>query len=87
MTEYTEIVSGRVSKRAKTLMQEYGFSVRDAVEWFILAKCNPKKNLEYRKTIVQEEILQLKIDLICKESELDEIKRLEGEGWQKSNDA
>ena len=75
MTEFTEIVSGRVSKRAKTLMNEYGFTVRDAVEWFIIAKCNPKKNFEFQKTVLQEEINDLKLDLICKEMELEELEK------------
>ena len=79
MTEFTEIVSGRVSKRAKTLMNEYGFTVRDAVEWFIIAKCNQKKNNEFQRTVLQEEINELKIDLICKEMELEELEKRMGE--------
>ena len=81
MTEYTEVVSGRVSKITKTLMQKYGFTVRDAVEWFIISKCNSNKNYEYQKLVLEEEIYNLKLDLICKEMELTELKkRIENEG-------
>ena len=62
-------------------MQEYGFTVRDAVEWFIIAKCDSSKNYKYQKLVLEDEIYQLKLDLICKEMELDELnKRIENMG-------
>ena len=76
MTEYSEIVSGRISRKSKILMDKYGFTVRDAIEWFIIAKGNSKKNLEFQKTILQEEILQLKLELISKEMELEEVEKI-----------
>lgn len=69
------VVSGRVTARAKKLMNVYGFSVRDAVEWFVDNYCNPKKKLEVDKFFIESEISALKFELECKEKELDLINK------------
>lgn len=67
------VVSGRVTARAKKLMNEYGFTVRDAVEWYLIYMVNPKKRKEVDKIILREEINSLKMDLIAKEMQLEEL--------------
>ena len=75
-TDYPNVVSGRISDRDKALMNKYGFTVRDAVEWFIHFKVNPSNILEFQKILLKKEIQDLKLDLIAKEMEL---KALEGD--------
>ncbi|MBQ2653272.1 MAG: hypothetical protein IJF83_06940 [Methanobrevibacter sp.] len=65
------VVSGRVTNRAKYLMKKEGFSVRDAVEWFVDARCSNKKKLEVDKYFLEKEIKELEQKL--------QIKRLEYE--------
>ncbi|MGN0176670.1 MAG: hypothetical protein ACI389_02410 [Methanobrevibacter sp.] len=71
--DFPEVVSGRVTARAKKLMVEYGFTVRDAVEWYLIYMVNPKKRKEVDKIILREEINSLKMDLIAKEMQLEEL--------------
>ena len=73
------VVSGRVTTRAKTLMKKYGFTVRDAVEWYLIYMVDPQKKVELEKSILKERINNLKIDLIAAEMELAELENGGGE--------
>ena len=73
--DFPEVVSGRVTARAKKLMNEYGFTVRDAVEWYLIYMVNPKKRIELQKSVLREKIKNLKIDLIAAEMELQELEK------------
>ena len=77
-TDYPNVVSGRISDRSKAMMEKYGFSVRDAIDWYILYRINPAKFVEFQKEVLKKEIQLLKMDLIAKEMEL---KSLDGEGY------
>lgn len=68
------VVSGRVTTRAKTLMKKYGFTVRDAVEWYLIYMVDQKKRKELDKSILRNEINSLKMDLIAKEMQLEELE-------------
>lgn len=68
------VVSGRVTARAKQLMNDYGFTVRDAVEWYLIYMVDPRKKVELQKSILKERINNLKIDLIAAEMELAELE-------------
>lgn len=72
--DFPEVVSGRVTARAKQLMNDYGFTVRDAVEWYLIYMVDPRKKVELQKSILKERINNLKIDLIAAEMELAELE-------------
>lgn len=72
--DFPEVVSGRVTTRAKTLMKKYGFTVRDAVEWYLIYMVDQKKRKELDKSILRNEINSLKMDLIAKEMQLEELE-------------
>ena len=44
-------------------MDEYGFTVRDAVEWYLIYKVDQKRRIELDKSLLKEEIKNLKLDL------------------------
>lgn len=77
--DFPEVVSGRVTARAKQLMNDYGFTVRDAVEWYLIYMVDPQKKVELQKSILKERINNLKIDLIAAEMELAELENGGGE--------
>ena len=77
--DFPEVVSGRVTARAKQLMNDYGFTVRDAVEWYLIYMVDQKKRKELDKSILKERINNLKIDLIAAEMELAELENGGGE--------
>lgn len=77
------VVSGRVTARAKQLMSEYGFTVRDAVEWYLIYIVDQKKRKELEKSILRAEINTLKMDLIAKEMQLEELEGEALDGIQK----
>lgn len=77
--DFPEVVSGRVTARAKQLMNDYGFTVRDAVEWYLIYMVDPQKKVELQKSILKERIYNLKIDLIAAEMELAELENGGGE--------
>ena len=68
------VVSGRITSRAKSLMDVYGFTVRDAVEWYIAYKVDPKKREELDKARLKKQIYDLKLDLIVAEMELESLE-------------
>ena len=77
---FDEIVSGRVTARDKKLLKDSGYNVRDAVSFFLNARNSPKKKLLVDKHFVQEkidklndEIDNLKLDLIAEEMNLEKI--------------
>ena len=72
--DFPAVVSGRVTARAKKLMDEYGFTVRDAVEWYLIYKVDQKKRIELDKTLLKEEIKNLKVDLISLEMQLQSLE-------------
>ena len=67
------VVSGRITSRAKHIMDKEGFNVRDAVEWFVDHKCSPKKKMEVDKYFLEKEIEELKSQLKSKQEEYDDI--------------
>ena len=77
---YDEVLSGRVTARDKQLMKESGYRLRDAVGFFLAHSVSPKKKLLVEKHLVterieeiNEEIENLKLDLISEEMKLEEI--------------
>lgn len=74
------VVSGRVTARAKQLMKEYGFTVRDAVEWYLIYMVDPKKKVELQTSILKERITSLKLDLIAAEMELEALEKGDVDG-------
>ena len=68
---YPRVVTGRVTERAYNMMKEYGFTVRDAVEWFLIYKVDQKKRVELEKSLLKDEIYHLKLDLCAKEMQLE----------------
>lgn len=68
------VVSGRVTARAKKLMKEYGFTVRDAVEWYLIFMVDPKKRVELEKSLLKNQIQELKLDLIAAEMRLESLE-------------
>lgn len=72
--DFPAVVSGRVTARAKKLMDEYGFTVRDAVEWYLIYKVDQKRRIELDKTLLKEEIKHLKLDLISLEMQLQSLE-------------
>lgn len=68
------VVSGRVTARAKQLMKEYGFTVRDAVEWYLIYMVDPKKKIELEKSLLRNQIQELKLDLIAAEMRLESLE-------------
>lgn len=67
------VISGRVTSRAKYLMKEEGFSVRDAVEWFVNARVSDKKKLEVDKFFLEQEMKSLQRELHIKQMEYDDL--------------
>ena len=72
--DFPAVVSGRVTARAEKLMDEYGFTVRDAVEWYLIYKVDPKRRIELDKTLLKDEIKNLKLDLISLEMQLQSLE-------------
>lgn len=72
--DFPAVVSGRVTARAKALMDAYGFNVRDAVEWYLIYKVDQKKKVELEKALLKEEIKNLKMDLISLEMQLQSLE-------------
>lgn len=72
--DFPAVVSGRVTARAKKLMDEYEFTVRDAVEWYLIYKVDQKRRIELDKTLLKEEIKNLKLDLISLEMQLQSLE-------------
>lgn len=72
--DFPAVVSGRVTARAKKLMDEYGFTVRDAVEWYLIYKVDQKRRIELDKSLLKEEIKKLKLDLISLEMQLQSLE-------------
>ena len=72
--DFPAVVSGRVTARAKKLMDEYGFTVRDAVEWYLIYKVDKKRRIELDKTLLKEKIKNLKLDLISLEMRLQSLE-------------
>lgn len=72
--DFPAVVSGRVTARAKKLMDEYGFTVRDAVEWYLIYKVDRKRRIELDKSLLKEEIKNLKLDLISLEMQLQSLE-------------
>lgn len=77
---YDEVLSGRVTARDKQLMKESGYRLRDAVGFFLTHSVSPKKKLLVEKHLVTErieelndEIENLKLDLISEEMKLEKI--------------
>ena len=65
------VVSGRVTQRAKTIMEQEGFNVRDAVEWFVDFRVSEKKRLLVDKSNLGREIKELESELKRKQDEYD----------------
>ena len=68
------VVSGRITSSQKHVMDKQGWSVSDAISFFIQANKESAKSLEIQKNYVKSEIENLKIDLISKEMELEELE-------------
>lgn len=73
---YDQHVSGRITEQSKELMKTYDFSVRDAVEFYILNMKKPTGKLSIRRKDLIQKINSLKIDLIAAEMELESIENL-----------
>ena len=78
--DFPEVVSGRVTARAKQLMKEYGFTVRDAVEWYLIYMVDPKKKIELEKSLLKNQIQELKLDLIAAEMRLESLEEGDANG-------
>ena len=74
---YEEVFSGRVTSRDKKLMKDSGYTVRDAVSFFLSVRSSPEKALLVDKHFIQEndEIDSLKMDVIAEEMKLEEINK------------
>lgn len=73
--DFPNVVSGRISDRSKAMMEKYGFTVRDAIEWYTLYCVNPSKFVDFQKKVLKNEIQLLKMDLIAKEMELESLEK------------
>lgn len=79
---YDEVISGRVTTRDKILLKESGYSVRDAVSYFLerIIKTNKKLLVEKHLTLerinsIKEEIDDLNMQLINEERSLERINK------------
>lgn len=75
---FPEVVSGRITTRAKKLMEKYGLTVRFCVEHCIDMYVS-KQNRLIEKDQLKEEIRSLKLDLIAKEMQLETVMKELGE--------
>lgn len=75
---FPEVVSGRITTRAKKLMDKYGLTVRFCVEQCIDMYVS-KQNRLLEKDQLKEEIRSLKLDLIVKEMRLEKVEKELGE--------
>lgn len=71
---FPEVVSGRITTRAKKLMDKYGLNVRFCVEHCIDMYVS-KQNRLIEKDQLKEEIRSLKLDLIAKEMQLETVMK------------
>ena len=69
MEAYTEIISGRVSVRQKTLLKRSGYNVRDAVDFFLRHAAKKDKKLAIDKFFLEDEIKDIKNNISEKELE------------------
>ena len=81
-TPYDEVISGRVTARDKRLMNDCGYSVRDAISFFLQYSSNPKKRLVVDKFFVTNKIEELtaqrdniELEIISEERRLEEINK------------
>lgn len=71
---FPEVVSGRITTRAKKLMEKYGLTVRFCVEHCIDMYVS-KQNQRLIEKDLKEEIRSLKLDLIAKEMQLETVMK------------
>lgn len=76
---FPEVVSGRVTTRAKKLMDKYGLTVRFCVEQCIDMYVSKHNQRVFEKDQLKEEIRSLKLDLIVKEMRLETVEKELGE--------
>ena len=72
---FPEVVSGRITTRAKKLMEKYGLTVRFCVEHCIDMYVSKQNQRLIEKDQLKEEIRSLKLDLIAKEMQLETVMK------------
>ena len=77
---FPEVVSGRITTRAKKLMEKYGLTVRFCVEHCIYMYVSKQNQRLIEKDQLKEEIRSLKLDLIAKEMQLETVMKELGDG-------
>lgn len=76
---FPEVVSGRITTRAKKLMDKYGLTVRFCVEHCIDMYVSKQNQRLLEKDQLKEEIRSLKLELIVKEMRLETVEKELGE--------
>lgn len=67
-------VSGKCKARSKMIVGDSKYTFGDAVDFFAMAINNPRKRLELEIIVVENEIEDLKLDLVLKEVSLEKLK-------------
>ncbi|MDP1553065.1 MAG: hypothetical protein Q8M06_08635 [Methanobacteriaceae archaeon] len=66
-------ISGKCTARSKMIVGESKYTFGDAVDFFAMAINNPRKRLELEIKVVENEIEELKLDLVLKEVALEKL--------------